>query len=86
MLIAGPPADRLRLPTEAWQPLMLVLRYVLWIGTFSCIAALVVCGALMAYQRSSGAHQILADRTLFRILGCAVLVGSSTLIANALIA
>ncbi|HEY9315021.1 hypothetical protein [Williamsia sp.] len=85
MLIAGPPTDRLRLPHQAWDPLMLVLRYTLWIGMFACVAALVTSGALYAYQRSSGA-QILANTTLFRILCCSALVGSATLLANVLIA
>ncbi|QTJ71250.1 MULTISPECIES: hypothetical protein [Rhodococcus] len=84
VLIGQPPADRQRLPTEAWEPLMLVVRYVSWIGIVACIAALVTFGAMLAYQRVTTSH-ILEDKTLFRICGCAVLVGSAAAIANRLI-
>ena len=83
--IAAPPADRQRLPSQVWDPLILVLRYVSWIGIVACIAALVVFGAMLAYQRSSSASQILEDKTLFRICGCAILIGCAAAIANRLI-
>ncbi|UPU46243.1 MULTISPECIES: hypothetical protein [Rhodococcus] len=85
ILIAQPPSDRQRLPTEMWEPLMLVLRYVSFIGIFACVAALVVFGAMLGYQRTHNAGQILQDKTLVRICACAVLVGSAATIGNRLI-
>ncbi|NMM90669.1 hypothetical protein B2J88_41140 [Rhodococcus sp. SRB_17] len=82
--IAAPPADRQRLPSQVWDPLILVLRYVTWIGIVACIAALVIFGAMLAYQRSTSS-QILEDKTLFRICGCAILIGCAAAVANSLI-
>ncbi len=65
---------------------MLVLRYVSFIGIFACVAALVVFGgAMLGYQRTHNAGQILQDKTLVRICACAVLVGSAATIGNRLI-
>ncbi len=84
-IIAQPPGDRQRLPTQAWEPLLLVLRYVSWIGIAVCIAALVIFGAMLAYQRTQNAGQILEDKTLVRICLCAILIGSAAAIGNAMI-
>lgn len=43
---------------------MLVLRYVSFIGIFACVAALVIFRAMLAYQRTHNAGQILQDKTL----------------------
>lgn len=81
---AQPPTDRQRLPIEAWSALLALLRYVMWLGISACVCALIVCGAMLAYQRGGG-RQMVADSNLLRICLCAVLVGSSALIANAVI-
>ncbi|MCZ4645116.1 hypothetical protein [Rhodococcus erythropolis] len=85
MLIAQPPSERQRLPSEMWEPLMVVLRYMLFIGIFASVAALVASASMLAIQRN-GTRQIFEDKTLFRICACAVLIGSASTIGNRLIA
>jgi hypothetical protein len=81
---AQPPTERQRLPIEAWSALLALLRYVMWLGIAACVGALIVCGAMFAYQRGGG-RQMVAEGNLLRICLCAILVGSSALLANAVI-
>ncbi|MBM9838634.1 hypothetical protein JO861_18975 [Rhodococcus hoagii] len=81
----GIPTERLLVPQQVWDPLIEVLSYVLWAGTALCVAALVICGAVLVNQRKSTGTQVVEDATLVRILLCAAVIGSATTIANTIL-
>lgn len=85
-LLAQPPTKPVEWPDEVWKPIMNGLSYLLWFSIITCIAALMVCGAVFVNQRKSTGTQMVEDATLARILICAALIGSASGITKAILA
>ncbi len=86
ILVAQPPPEAVTWPDEVWQPILKGLSWLLWFAMVACVAALMVCGAVFVNQRKSTGTQIVEDATLVRILICAVIIGSASSIAQAVLA
>ncbi|MBY6708077.1 hypothetical protein HQ308_14825 [Rhodococcus sp. BP-241] len=85
-ILAQPPTEPVEFPAEVWNPLMTALSWLLWIGIIVCVAALITCGAILVNQRKSTGVQIVETATLARILLCATVIGSSSGLAQAVMA
>lgn len=86
VVLAQPPTAPVDWPAEVWQPIMTGLSWLLWFAIITCVAALMVCGAVFVNQRKSTGTQIVEDATLMRILICAAVIGSASGIARAVLA
>ncbi|OAK53793.1 hypothetical protein [Rhodococcoides kyotonense] len=86
IISAQPPTTPVDWPAEVWEPIMTGLSWLLGFATVTCVAALMVCGAVFVNQRKSTGTQIVEDATLARILICAAVIGSASGIAQAVLA
>ncbi|KZF07815.1 hypothetical protein A2J03_22675 [Rhodococcus sp. EPR-157] len=85
-ILSQPPISPVDWPTEVWEPIMTGLSWLLGFAIVTCVAALMVCGAVFVNQRKSTGTQMVEDATLARILICAALIGSASGIAKAVLA
>ncbi len=85
-VLAQPPTEPVEFPAEVWSPLMTALSWLLWFGIIICVAALIVCGAILVNQRKSTGVQIVENATLARILLCSTVIGSASGLAQAVMA
>ncbi|OZD60837.1 hypothetical protein CH263_20315 [Rhodococcus sp. 06-1059B-a] len=83
---AQPPTEPVEWPSEVWSTIDTALSWLLWCSIVACVAALMVCGAVLVNQRKSTGIQVVEDATVARIMLCAAVIGSASGIAQAVLA